>query len=186
MLFALWFEDCVNLHDICSVNYGRPAYADIIFLPCGFFFMVALCNRADHYIFILWFLLLLSSFFLFPRLIAAVGDWMSTILPHMVRPYCKFRMQVWNVLQLHPARWNTGRKKSHKKSPSAHHRTTLSGHISSQVRHVSTIGKKLVKQQYVLQMPPQYGEAAEIVSLLWGTPPHFNWFCVLAALLLDM
>jgi len=30
--------------------------------------------------------------------------------------------------------------------------------ISSQQRHVSTIGKKLVKQQYVLQMSPQYGE----------------------------
>jgi len=43
--------------------------------------VVALCNRADHYIFIL-FLLLLS----FPRLISAVRDWMSTILPHMVWP----------------------------------------------------------------------------------------------------
>jgi len=30
--------------------------------------------------------------------------------------------------------------------------------ISSQLRHVSTIGKKLVKQQYVLHMSPQYGE----------------------------
>jgi len=30
--------------------------------------------------------------------------------------------------------------------------------ISSQLRHVSTIGKKLVKQQYVLQMSSQYGE----------------------------
>ena len=30
----------------------------------------------------------------FSRLISAVGDWMSTILPHMVWPYCKFRMQV--------------------------------------------------------------------------------------------
>ena len=30
--------------------------------------------------------------------------------------------------------------------------------ISSQVRHVSTIGKKLVKQQYLFQMSPQYGE----------------------------
>jgi len=54
---------------------------------CGYFylsfFMVALCNRADHYNFILF--LLLSSF-LFPRLISAVGDWMSTILPHMVWP----------------------------------------------------------------------------------------------------
>ena len=25
--------------------------------------------------------------------------------------------------------------------------------------------------------------AAEIVSLVWGTPPNFNWFGVLAALL---
>ena len=30
--------------------------------------------------------------------------------------------------------------------------------ISSQLRHVSTIGKKLVKQQYLLYMSPQYGE----------------------------
>ena len=50
-------------------------------------FMVALCNRADHYIFILRFLLLLLLLLLlFPRLISAVGDWMSTILPHMVWP----------------------------------------------------------------------------------------------------
>ena len=50
--------------------------------------MVALCNRADHYIFMLWFVL--SSFFLlssfFPRLISAVGDWMFIILWHMVWP----------------------------------------------------------------------------------------------------
>jgi len=30
--------------------------------------------------------------------------------------------------------------------------------ISSQLRHVSTIRKKLVKQQHVLHMSPQYGE----------------------------
>ena len=38
----------------------------IIFLPCDFYlsiFMVALCNRADHYIFILFLLLSSSSFF---------------------------------------------------------------------------------------------------------------------------
>ena len=39
----------------------------IIFLPCGFFFFF-----------------ILSSFF--PRLISAVADWMSVILPHMVWP----------------------------------------------------------------------------------------------------
>ena len=44
-----------------------------------------------------------------------------------------------------------------KESPSAHHRTTLPA-ISSQLRHVSIIRKKLVKQQYVLHMSSQYGE----------------------------
>ena len=46
----------------------------IIFSSCGFFFFF------------------LFSFF--PRLISGVGDWMSTILPHMVWPYSEFRMQV--------------------------------------------------------------------------------------------
>jgi len=40
------------------------ADADIISLPCGFFFLLSF----------------------FPRLISAVADWMSTILPHMVSP----------------------------------------------------------------------------------------------------
>ena len=42
--------------------------------------MVALWNRADHYTFMLWFLL--SSFF--TRLISAAAYWMSAILPHML------------------------------------------------------------------------------------------------------
>ena len=63
---------------------GRPsrwALAHILF-------MVALCNRADHYIFALWFLSIFFFFFLlfFPRLISAVGDWISTILLHMAWP----------------------------------------------------------------------------------------------------
>ena len=49
----------------------------------GELLMVALWNRADHYIFALWFLL---SFLFVPRLISVVGDWMSAILPHMVWP----------------------------------------------------------------------------------------------------
>jgi len=40
--------------------------------------MVALCNRADRYIFMLY--------LFFPRLISDVGDWMFTILRHMVWP----------------------------------------------------------------------------------------------------
>ena len=62
--------------------------------------------------------------------------------------------------------------------------------ISSQLRHISTIGKKLVKQQYlhISSTCPHnmvnFGLlAAEIVSLVWGTPANFNGFRVLAALL---
>jgi len=45
-------------------------------------------------------------------------------------------------------------------SLSVHLRTIaqVSRAISSQLRYLSTIGKKLTKQQYVLQMSPQYGE----------------------------
>ena len=55
--------------------------------------MVALWNRADHYIFILSFVLSSSSSSyssssssFFPRLISSAADWMSAILPHMVWP----------------------------------------------------------------------------------------------------
>jgi len=47
------------------------------------FIMAALHNRCRHYIFVLH---LSSSSWFFPCLISAVGDWMSTILPHMVWP----------------------------------------------------------------------------------------------------
>jgi len=40
--------------------------------------------------------------------------------------------------------------------------------MSSQLRHVLTIGKKLVKQQYLLHMSPQYGE-------LWPTSYKNNY-----------
>jgi len=48
-------------------------------------FMAALCNRAGHYVFALWFLSSISFFYLsFPHIISAVADWLSAILPHMV------------------------------------------------------------------------------------------------------
>jgi len=50
-------------------------------------FMAALRSRCGHYIFILWFFsIFLLLLLCYPRLISAVGDWMSTILPHMVWP----------------------------------------------------------------------------------------------------
>jgi len=79
-----------------------------------------------------------SSLFFLPRLISAVADWMSTILPRMMWPYCEFRMHVWNVL--HVARW----KCRTPKSPKIRHLGTIAQLYQatcSQLRHVSTIGK---------------------------------------------
>jgi len=48
-----------------------------------------------------------------------------------------------------------------KKSPKIRHLGTIAQlcrAISSQLRHVSTIRRKLAKQQYLLHMSPQYGE----------------------------
>jgi len=81
---------------------------------------------------------------------------------------------------------NTGRKKV-AKNRHLGTITQLCRAIASQIRHVSTIGKQLVKQQYLLHMPHNtvnFGPlAAEIVSLVWGTHENFNGFGVLVALL---
>ena len=78
----------------------------------------------------------LVSFFFFPRLNSVVGDWMYTILRHMVWPYsanleCRSEMRC-KRLAVH-----TGRKKS-----SLGTIAQLCRAISSQRSHVSTIGKK--------------------------------------------
>ena len=59
--------------------------------------------------------------------------------------------------------------------------------ISSQLRHILTIGKKLLSSSISPTCPynmVNFGPlAAEIVSLVWGTPANFNGFRFLAALL---
>jgi len=56
-------RNAVQFGLVIMVALCNRAGQTIIFLPCGFFFLL-----------------------FFPRLISAVGDWMSTILPHMVWP----------------------------------------------------------------------------------------------------
>ena len=107
--------------------YGRPIIIGqaIIFLPCGFFFMIALWNRADHYILPCGFFFFHLSFFFFPRLISPsqIGclpyfhTWCGLSANLRCRPEtCCTRLA-----------GNTG-SKSRQKSPSGHHRTTLSGY----------------------------------------------------------
>ena len=92
----------------------------IIFLRSGFFFYLLL--------------LLLLSFF--PRLISDVADWMSAILAHVLANLgCRSETCCTRLAE------NTGRKKS----PKIRHLgtiTQLCPAISSQLRHVSTIGGK--------------------------------------------
>jgi len=65
--------------------------------------------------------------------------------------------------------------------------TQLRRAISSQLWHVSTIGKNLLSSNISHTCPynmVNFGPlAAEIVSLVWSTPANFNGFRVLAALL---
>jgi len=145
--------------------------------------MVALCNRADHYIFALWFL---SSFFLLffffsPnlsgwRLDVYFDTWcdLSANLECMSETWCTRLAE------------NTGRKNDAKKLPSGHHRTTLSGYIFA-TETLLTIGKNLLSSNMSSTCPHNMVNfgllTAEICWRVWGTPAHFNGFRVLAALL---
>jgi len=83
---------------------------------------------------------------------------------------------------------NTGCKNDTKKSPYAHHRTIFCRAISLQLRHISKIRKKIVKQQYLLHnsshnMANIGPLTAEIGLPVWGTAANLNGFRVLASLL---
>ena len=143
--------------------------------------MAALCNRAGHYIFALWFLLLSSSFF--THLLSSVAGWMSTILVHMVWPYsanleCRSEMCCTRLAE------NAGPKKS-PKIRGLGTSAQLSPAVSLQPRHVC---RQSETNANVSPTCPHnmvnFGPlAAEICWRVWGTPARFNGFRVLAALL---
>ena len=85
---------------------------------------------------------------------------------------------------LHAARWK------YKNSPKIRHLRTIAQlcrAISSQIRHISTIGKNLLNSNASSTCPHNmlnFGQlTAEIGSVVWGTPANFNGFRVLASLL---
>ena len=82
------------------------------------------------------------------------------------------------------ARWKYRTKNDVNKSPSAHHRTTLSSYIFATKAYIDN-RQNLLKQQYLLHTFSWYGGplAAEIDWRVWGTPANFNGFRVLASLL---
>ena len=111
--------------------------------------MVALWNRADHYIFSLLFLS--SSIYL--------SFFLASQRPHVgCLPYfgpsanleCRSERCCTRLAE------NTGRK-SRQKSSSGPNHANLSGYIFATKARIDN-RKKLVKQQYLLQMSAQYGE----------------------------
>ena len=116
---------------VADLRFNHPSFPQMGSEPikenfCALI-MVALWNRADHYILPCGFFYL--SFFSSPNL-------------------SRHRLDVCHT-STH--RWNTGRKKVAKKSPSGHQRTTLSRYIFATKANIDN-RKKLVKQQYVLHM----------------------------------
>ena len=147
--------------------------------------MAALCNRAGHYIFALWFLSSSIFFFFSSRNLSGRRLDLCHTSTHGVAQ-CKFRMHVWNVL--HAARW---KYRTQKKSPFWRHRKTLSGYIFA--LYLRNWGMYRQSEKNLLSSNisstslhnmVNFGPlAAEILSFVWGTPGNFNGFRVLAALL---
>jgi len=140
-------------------SYGRVEQrAPPIFLPCGFY--------------------LLSSFF--PRLISAAADWMSTYLD----TWCGLsaNLECTSEMCCTQLGGNTGHKNRHFGTIEQ-----LCRAISSELRHVSTIGKNWLNSNTSSICPDNIVNfsllTAEIRWRVWGTPANFNGFHVLAALL---
>jgi len=139
--------------------------------------MVALCNRADHYIFARWFLsFFFLSFFSSPNVSGRRLD-----VYHMVWPYCEFRMHVWNVL--HAARWKYRMQKIAILGPSDNfvglYLRSWGMYRQSEKNLLNTDTSSTCPLNMV-----NFGLlTAEICWRVWGTPANFNGFRVLAALL---
>ena len=71
-----------------------------------------------------------------------------------------------------------------KKSPSAHHRTTLSGYIFTTKSRIDNLKKNLLSSTISSSCPHNMVNfgllAVEIGPVVWGTPANFNGFHILA------
>jgi len=136
--------------------------------------MVALWNWADHYIFILWFLLSSS---IFPRLILAVADWMSATYFHTwcglsANVRCSSETCCTGLAEIQDA----------KKSPKITIWATshnLSGYIFATAARIDNRKNLSNSSMFsrcrhnIVNFGPL---AAEVSSGVWGTPTNFNGF----------
>ena len=152
-----------------SCGFLWPPYVigqAIVFLSRGFFFFF-------------------FFFLFFPRLISAAAGWMS--IPYF-HTWCgpSANLEYRSEMCCTRLAENTGRKNDAK---SRHLGTIvqLCRAMSSQLRHISTIGKKLLSSDMsatCLHNMVNFGLlTAEIRWRVWGTLANFNGFRLLAALL---
>jgi len=116
-------------------------------------FMAALRSRCGDYILQLWFLLLLSSFFLAYSQRSQIG-----CLPFYT--WCGLSANLECMSEMCCTRLAENRPTGCKNYATNHHLRNIAQlcrAISSQRMHVSTIGRKLVKQ-HLLHMSSQYGK----------------------------
>jgi len=142
--------------------------------------VAALHSRCGHYIFVLF---LFFLFFSSPNPSGRRLDVYRTLAHDVVL------VRISNAGLKCAARGSLERQDP-KKSPKTGHLgtiTQLCQAISSQLRHISTIGKNLLNNNISPIRPynmVNFGPlAAEISSGVWGTQANFNRFCTLAALL---
>jgi len=131
----------------------------------------------------LYFCPMVTSFFLsfFPRLISAAADWMCPYFDTWCGPSANFECR--SEMCCVRLAGNTGPTKL-PKSRRLGTIAQLCRAISSQLRHVSTVGKTLVKQQYLpCYCPHNMGNLQPTNGWDWFGSLGHPGFLVLAALL---
>jgi len=142
--------------------------------------MAALCSRCGHYIFALLFLLSVYLLFSLPNLSCRRLDVYHTPTHGVAL------VRIYNAGLKCAARGSLEIQ-----DPKNRHLGTIAPlycAISSQLWHISTIGKKVMLNSNVSPTCPHikvnFGPlAAKICRWVWDTPAHFNGFRILAALL---
>ena len=121
----------------------------------AFIIMAALRSRCGQYIFVLWFLL--SSIYLLFFLAYSQPSQIGCLLYFHTWCGLSANLECRSEMCCKRVAENTGSKKV-AKNRYLGTVAQLCRAITSQLRHISTIGKKLVKQQYLFHVSSEYGE----------------------------
>ena len=152
MVPTMWIIGCILAADpVLSSNQQYCINETIVM----WIFMAVLRSRCGHYTL----QLRLLSFFVLSFFVAYSQRSETGCLPYF-HTWCGLSANLERRSEMCCTQLagNTGRKNDAKRSPTAHHRTTLLGCIFVTKARIDNWKKKLVKQQYLPQMFSQYGE----------------------------